>query len=1358
MSPPISEELAMVSKTDPNRPRSLLNVVLQHHFRGEHEEIDLADAVHAMEEAIESTSSNPASERVVFIRNLTILLQHRFVKSGSVSDLNRVIESIQLELHLTPETIADSLEIPPEDIDAQTGPSSRRIPSRLGSGRPGFRHPADILTQLGNWLERRFRNTNAPGNLKSITDLDEAIVAMKQAVNLSKDRPHHLWHIQNLKSALELRLDVTDLNYDLENLIEVVQQEAELTPPYNKAHLLNTLGHLFQERIRRGPLPDLNRAIKSMEEAVQLTVGEPSNLKYLRDLKDALLQRLDILNDVDDLEKVIEILREEVQLVPEGMFVRGRPSRVNRNPFAKYDDEPKRGPKIPRAACLNQLGNLLQRRFESKGSVGHIDQAIEAIKGAVEMTPSDHPDRPNYLDDLSEIYRLRLSVADETYPAIDLCRKAMEASKESVELTPESDPDLVERLLDYSGTYKDLFLASGSTEDINRAVEISESALKLVPEGEETRPMVLFDLSSTYQLRFVRTGSMEDIARCTELAMKSLRLTPTDDPHRVMALVNVAGALHIHYDISGSMDYLNDAIEKVKEAVELNGEGKGDSDSEAEQKLMALSLLGGFLTARFRRTGLLDDVNQAMAVLDQAEKLAAKELPSDRIARPACLGALGISLVSRFSRTQEISDLTEAIDKMREAVSLLHEGLMRTSSLNDLGHSLHARYNATKNKSEHESGDLDEAINVLKEATGWAAAGNYLRPTCLNNLSMSLESRFKRDGNIVDSDQAIECCQEAVTSSSAEHPDRATYLNKLGDALRSRYEETRSEEHFKRCVDSYAESVDLSVAPPHIRITSAITAARLLSDTTLPLKDVSLASDLMTKAVELLPKTSPRTLRRPDQQFTLSQFDGVACDAAALSAKIGQNADEALRLLELGRGVMAGIYFDTRSDIAELEIDLPALAKQFKDLRDVFDSVQTYDVQTSTTQEPKSPQSEITRRYEATKKFESTIEDIRSHLKYKEFLRGPSPSQMRRMAQLGPIVFINISRFGSYAFILTTNGSKALALPMQYADLVLNSDRMLEILRDENLERSARNKSMSELLAWLWKDAIEPILEELGYTGTLQDNQTWPRVWWIPVGRLSMFPIHAAGIGGNTSTLDRVISSYTPSIRALDHARKQIQKQLNSTTKVLMAGMTTTPGKPESDLRYATAEIEAIRNELVRCAVQNAFLNCPTKAQVVDELDRSSVAHFVCHGTAEDDPSQSLLLLADWETDPFTVADMVEMKLDRAQLAYISACHGANNRKLSLLDEAIHMAGACQLAGFPSVIGSLWRIPDKYGPTVAREVYSHMLGTEGELNVQKAAAALHFAIRKLRGMLTRKVARKEITDVMGWALYLHVGV
>jgi CHAT domain-containing protein len=139
------------------------------------------------------------------------------------------------------------------------------------------------------------------------------------------------------------------------------------------------------------------------------------------------------------------------------------------------------------------------------------------------------------------------------------------------------------------------------------------------------------------------------------------------------------------------------------------------------------------------------------------------------------------------------------------------------------------------------------------------------------------------------------------------------------------------------------------------------------------------------------------------------------------------------------------------------------------------------------------------------------------------------------------------------------------------------------------------------------------------------------------------------------------------------------------------------------------------------------------------------------------DPSKSQILFSDWKTDPFYVADITQRKFDEAELVYISACHAANNRNLQLLDESIHIAGAFQLAGFPSVIGTLWQIEDEHSIDVSKYLYSQMLMVDGKLEIRNAARGLHFATRKLRKLLLKESRSKTSCPVI-WAPYIHVGM
>lgn len=208
--------------------------------------------------------------------------------------------------------------------------------------------------------------------------------------------------------------------------------------------------------------------------------------------------------------------------------------------------------------------------------------------------------------------------------------------------------------------------------------------------------------------------------------------------------------------------------------------------------------------------------------------------------------------------------------------------------------------------------------------------------------------------------------------------------------------------------------------------------------------------------------------------------------------------------------------------------------------------------------------------------------------------------------------------------------------------------------------------------------------------------------------------------------------------------------------------MPTTPAgddepRPEP-LRSAAAEASAVSGHLTRpvvlaspdCDEPAAPLRVTRKA-VFDALPDCSVAHFACHGATDPaDPSQSRLLLQDHASAPLTVASLVPIRLDRARLAYLSACHTAHQQGTTLLDESIHLASAFQLTGFPHVIATLWQLHDSVAPTVAGDFYTY-LTTDQILDPDRASAGLHHVVNTLR---TKSQYRHVVS---AWAAYIHVG-
>jgi CHAT domain-containing protein len=231
---------------------------------------------------------------------------------------------------------------------------------------------------------------------------------------------------------------------------------------------------------------------------------------------------------------------------------------------------------------------------------------------------------------------------------------------------------------------------------------------------------------------------------------------------------------------------------------------------------------------------------------------------------------------------------------------------------------------------------------------------------------------------------------------------------------------------------------------------------------------------------------------------------------------------------------------------------------------------------------------------------------------------------------------------------------------------------------------------------------------------------------------------------------DRVVSSYTPTVRALAYARRAHPAEVaqrpgltGARARLVVVAMPRTPGAP--DLSGAQAEADVLREHF---GDRVSMLIGPqaTHDTVTSALPAAQWAHFACHGHCDPvSPSASRLLLHDHERRPLAVTDVTRLRMEQADLAFLSACSTARPGD-GLADEAIHLASAFQLAGYRHVIGTLWPILDRQAVKLADDVYT-ALATTG--TAAASAAVLHDVTRRLRD-------RWQLTPSI-WASYIHVG-
>jgi hypothetical protein len=394
---------------------------------------------------------------------------------------------------------------------------------------------------------------------------------------------------------------------------------------------------------------------------------------------------------------------------------------------------------------------------------------------------------------------------------------------------------------------------------------------------------------------------------------------------------------------------------------------------------------------------------------------------------------------------------------------------------------------------------------------------------------------------------------------------------------------------------------------------------------------------------------------------------------------------------------------------------------------------------------------------------------IRQTEGFDNFKERRSLSYFKRLAEAGPVVSFNITPLRSDAFVVTKDTVMAIRFDpevlgyhnVQEKAKFISGPESILVERDDSPSYVQRNRKLGEVLKWLWDAAVQPILQELNLLQSKRGTPTaaLPRIWWITSGILGQFPLHAAGHRWHNSlenTLGHVVSSYIPTIRALEYAREKMAcASASNPSKALIVAMPRTFGVCE--LIKIDPETETIAG-LLGCE----RMQYTSKADVMRKLEHSNLVHFGCHGEADPlHPRKSCLFVAvdeDRTPERITVEDLIQTNLPDARLAYLSACSTAQSKATELNEETLHLASVFQLIGFPQVIGTVWEAKDWAANRVALSFYTRVAQDMNDSwhHADKFALFLHEAIIETREG-GPSGAREARNNLLAWVPFVHMG-
>jgi hypothetical protein len=400
---------------------------------------------------------------------------------------------------------------------------------------------------------------------------------------------------------------------------------------------------------------------------------------------------------------------------------------------------------------------------------------------------------------------------------------------------------------------------------------------------------------------------------------------------------------------------------------------------------------------------------------------------------------------------------------------------------------------------------------------------------------------------------------------------------------------------------------------------------------------------------------------------------------------------------------------------------------------------------------------DVDRRMALAREWDELVEQVRGLEGFEDFLRPPRLAELSPAAEDGPVVVLNVSRWRCDALIVSDSGVDVVEFPdLTQDEVVARTQSYLEAVgarqgetasgafrrdADVTITGTGVEDALDDCLRWMWNAFAARILERLGRTGT--PTGAWPRVWWCPTGPLTLLPIHAAGDHQTPgeSVIDRVVSSYTPSLRALREARSDQGRRGPRLGRLLFVGMPETPDQPAlpNVLPERTLVTGLFGDRCTSLVGAQA-----TRGEVLGRLRDHGWVHFACHGEQNlADPSAGGLVVQD---GTLTVTDFSSQQY-RGEFAYLSGCKTALGG-MNLPDEAITLAAALHYTGYRHVIATLWSVWDREAAQVAADVYRAVV-RDGVPQADGAAVALHHAVRGLRAERRDEPSR--------WTPFAHTG-
>ncbi|GAB1528493.1 hypothetical protein RhiTH_011687, partial [Rhizoctonia solani] len=1261
----------------------------------------------------------------------------------------------------------------PMDIDRTIEYYGKGL-SLLNDGHPLM---FDRLNRLGMAYKIAFQR------LGGLEQINKAVEYLTKAMPLiTREHPNRPLILSNLGSSLRLRFEVTD---SLDDLLEAIQCHVQATAMIPDGHpmkaaLINNLGSSYLSQFKRlGELKALDQAVNNFNQSLLLAPeNHPSTSRFLLNLSEALRIRFkENRGMIDDIDLGIKHLTRAVKIVPEddpemadllsnlGLSYLARfdifDNIENLNCAIQYQTKglsisPKDHPDIVR--FLSNLGSSYKRRFERLGILDDLNQAIQYQEQATGLMESSHPHSYQSLNNLGTAYRSRYEYCGDIRD-LDMAIKHLFGA---VLGTPDGHPTKPELLSNLGVAYRSRFVHLDNLEDIDQSIRYNSEALCFTPKRHPDRAKMLSNAGSAHLTRFGRLCKLEDASKAIELFTLATLLVADDHPDMPFLIGNLGSSHKARFGLHGHSEDINSAIECLKE-------GLFYVPGDHPQLSFVLETLGDAYSTRFVYFGKLEDIDNAIGYQYRATTV----LPQNHIATPRLFSSLGESYSSRFERLRQPDDIEKAIHFLSKAMSLTPNNHRdRPMHIGSLGTAYHVRYQVLERLEDIDSAigyqaeaallypldhphrpailsslgisyrsrsirlktqaDIEEAIKYQSEAVALDSARNHnnaSRPGRLANLSISYQIRSGYNIDTEDGNKSIELLAEAVSLLPEYHIDLPRLLNSLGHAYLTQSTPTNTSciPNASKC---FERSARLSFGYPRPRFDAARNWARIASESS----DINFNPlEAYQRAMHLVPQIVWLGSTIEQRYSDVGPIGELAVEAAATAIHYRQY-HLALEWLEQGRSVVWNQILKLRNPLSDLSSIDSALADRLtliaselhaigsRAYKDSFDGPSEYE---------HSLEEVAQRHRRLAEEYDSLINQAQQMPGFQNLLQPKEASVLMEAAQDGPVVVVNVYKSRCDALLILPDESKLthVALPsLSYIKVAAAQTRMDSLLQSHGV----RQRGMSRRP---WQEEHEDTAQSIRFAQILED--LW--MWLVePVIKA----LAGCYITPGPKLFELAISSYTPNLASLLYS---IPEQDIVQPKLLLVGQSATPG--QSLLPGTGKELHHIRKHAQAKLVYTQLEGpAATTEAVLTAMNEHEWLHLACHAHQNiDNPTESGLFLQDGILD---IRRISQKAFINKQLAFLSACQTATGDKI-LADETVHMASGLLMAGYPTVIATMWSVMDADAPLVADKFYEVLL-KDPELNHRGAATALHTSVKTLR----ETVGQEQFVQ---WLPYVHFG-